>query len=64
MPASISARALSVGGRSRSPASARTPGAPMSRRSSVHELPADECNAARMTRGASAAPRRYEELAS
>src|SRR5687767_8630821 len=61
MPASIRSPASLPEARSTSPASVNTPSAPRSRRPSDHMLPALERSAARMTGGASAAPRKYDE---
>ena len=52
------------GGRSRSPASARAPGAEMSTSASLHGLVASDQSCSRMSGGAPAGPRRNDELAS
>src|SRR5262245_53385634 len=64
MACSILARASPLGGKSRSPASSSVSAHTVLMSRSAQGPVAGEVSACRITRGASAAPRRYDELAS
>src|SRR5687768_4904445 len=64
MPRSIVSRTFVSSDTSRSPMSPRRSGEPMSMPDSLHVLDASDFSARRISSGAAAAPRRYEELAS